>query len=499
MYEYNIYILCLFYYQTFMNNIVLEKRQDILTNRNTAQEKLEYILDTLYKNQNIDHLEFKEPFHGNLDFSVLKKKGFHNVKCILFSDADKGEITSICNLPNSLEKLKINNQYLVELNDLPENLEELEFCDNYLTLMESYPPNLRIINACNNLLESLENLPSTLEKLYINNNNISRLSLKNNHALDVLHCSNNKTIIIDGIPHSVKDFKCENNPYIQGFDTFDIHGGNSSSKSKEDMDQLSSRISYYDAINEYMKLKNKYETNYANAKKNAYINAKTNGLGKRARANRVSAVLPKCVSCNRPVGCIFSSQKNNYTAICGDRSPDNDCKLNIKLYRGNSWATDTTVFELNQIIDETKESVIYTKLQTIFKYVSEDDSIENFNELMREYNDFKDFYKEMKETQSKKYNDPEREQRIKIKTEQIYKLISAIKTLIMQYDREGNPNILQTAVEMQVNELNPEIENLRKLKYEVMEMDGNKLVQRFSSNNIMSHYVQEPKVIKWSL
>ena len=42
-----------------------------------------------------------------------------------------------------------------------------------------------------------------------------------------------------------------------------------------------------------------------------------------------------------------------------------------------------------------------------------------------------------------------------------------------QYKKEGDPNVLQMAVQLQIRELNPEIENLRRLKYEIMEVDMN--------------------------
>jgi len=472
-----------------MSNIILERRNDILTNHNTAQKEFETILETLTRNPNIDRIEINRPLHGNINFSVLSVFGFNQIKTIIF--AVKGEITSVSGFPKNLEVLKINDQYLVELNDLPKSLRELECAHNYITNIDlTNNTSLDILNVSYNKLESLEP-PENLKKLYCNNNNISKLVLKNNTVLEVLHCSNNKTIIIEGLPPSVIDFQCENNPYIKN-EYSDIHGGSPVNGGAKETD-----IDYYEALQKYMKLKSEYETEFKYARKNAYEVAKLMGLRKKGRAARVAAVLPKCVSCKRPVGSIFTIKNNNYIATCGDaQSP---CPLNIKLYRGTCWDTNNYILYVKDSIEDIKELVIYTKLSSIFKYKSERTSLNKFNELMEEYNDFHGFYMGIKNTYDKQIKDPVREQLIKRKMEQVYKLIDAIKSLVMQYKKEGNPNILQTAVQMQVDELNPEIENLRRLKYEVMEMDENILTQRYSTIKNMTYCSEDagPKVIEW--
>lgn len=482
-----------------MNTLLLEKRQDIIQNNNTAQKQLESILERLTTNPNIDTLDFKDSFHGNLDFSVLAVFGFRNIKNILFGS--KGEITSISHLPSGLEMLHIANQYLVEINDLPKCLVDLNCADNYLNVLDlHYLPNLKKLNVANNKLEQLENLPESLEELYCNNNEISRLILRDNLVLRVLHCSNNKTIIIDGLPPSLVDFQCENNPYIQQNNVFDIHGGKKTTiSSSTAAENEVRRVDYIEALNKYFKLKSKYESGLKKDRIAAYNAAKKNGAGKRGRAAAVARVLPKCVKCDRRVGTVFTIKNNHYIARCGDAA--NPCALNIKLYRGNCWPTHETVASLRDVIEDTKEMVIYTKLSSIFKYKTEKSAVDKFNELMNEYNDFNTFYSAVKNTYDLQYSDPSRDSLTQRKIDHIYKIIGAIKTLVQQYEREGNPILLQTAVRMQIDELGPEIENLRRLKYEVMEMDEDTLVQRYAAVDKSSYCVAEegPRVVKWSV
>jgi len=488
--------LVVYTYTLHSMNIILEKRQDILTNNNTAQTQLESILERLSRNTNIDLLELSEVFHGNLDFSILGAQGFHNIKEISFGNA--GEITSITNLPDTLEKLSIHNQYLVELNDLPKKLVELDCNTNYLTSIDvKHLSKLKILNVSNNKIEKLENLPDTLEELYCDNNQISQLTLKENLQLRILHCSNNKTIIIDGLPPSIVDFKSENNPYIQQNQYLDVRGDGSSQN--ENMEDASRKIDFYEALHEYFKLKQNYETMVKDERKNAYMNAKKEGLGKKGRAKRVANVLPKCIVCKRYVGSIFALKNNHYIARCGDAQTP--CKLNMKLYRGNCWETKNSIHTSIDMLKDLQEKIISIKLSSIFKFVGESDAIQDFNNAIEEYNDFNQLYMSIKETYDKQMKDPVREQLIERKTEQVYQLISAIKTLIKQYAEEGNTVLLQTAVRMQIEELNPEILNLRRLKYEMMEMDGNTLIQMYSSIQKESHCLEDqlPTVIKWSM
>jgi len=57
------------------------------------------------------------------------------------------------------------------------------------------------------------------------------------------------------------------------------------------------------------------------------------------------------------------------------------------------------------------------------------------------------------------------------KTDAIYDLIDKIGELLKEYEKTGTPSILKTAMNMQINELYPEIRNLKLLKNEVVELN----------------------------
>lgn len=71
-------------------NIVIEQREEIFKNNNTAQTELLKILDNLHKSS--DTLSVNKNLFGDIDLSILKEYGLKNLNKIIFN---KGSITSI--------------------------------------------------------------------------------------------------------------------------------------------------------------------------------------------------------------------------------------------------------------------------------------------------------------------------------------------------------------------------------------------------------------------
>ena len=60
---------------------------------------------------------------------------------------------------------------------------------------------------------------------------------------------------------------------------------------------------------------------------------------------------------------------------------------------------------------------------------------------------------------------------IQKKSDTIYLLIEKIHDLLKEYEKTNNTSILKSAINMQINELYPEIRNMRLLKNEVLELN----------------------------
>ena len=453
-----------------LHNIRRENNENIMKNNNTAQETLSGILDQLDKNAK--EIMINQSMSGNIDFSMLEDRGFKNVRTIHFLNDNpssgqprfENNLTAISNLPDKLENLYCYNQQLMDLENLPTTLVELDCHNNYIRSLDvSRLKKLKVLKVSSNWIEELENLPDSLEELYCDNNRIKKINLRNLFRLRVLHISNNKTVIIENLPPSVVDFKSENNPYME------IHYANLHEKMPDFSEEtLDRRIDYSDSIHDYFKLKHKYEDAVYKDRKKAFVRGKEKGMSQKASMKLARRVEPKCIHCKRPGGTIFQTKNNTYYAYCGSKNP---CNMKIQIYNGSTYNQDDSLFLEHVELHELKTKVIQQKLDTLFNYISEDKSVKKFKEYLEEFTFFNADYTALLEKNNHLYKDEVREEKIRRKSQQVYELMAAIREIVTQYKKEGDPNVLQLAVQLQVRELNPEIENLRRLKYEVMEVD----------------------------
>lgn len=465
------YFMSMKIYTIYFMNIIKEQRDTIIRENDTGQDELIRILETEGLTKQSTELIIKQTLSGNIDLSVLREQGYNHIKTIEFA---AGEITGLQNVPDDLKSLSCSQQLLIELENLPPSLETLNIHNNYLkTLDLDRCKKLKVLNISHNHVDKIENMPASLEELYCDNNEIKLLDLRPVQQLRVLHISNNKAVIIENLPPSLVDFKSENNPMVE----LEYSNGDSLEKDSDSETEDESkptkkkhttvrRVDYIEALYEYFKLKAAYEERLKQQKKAAYANA----AGKRKVAKRlVSEVKAKCINCSRPVGTIFTSENFRYTAICGDKK--NPCNLKIILYNG---LTKTNEYWLNndrELLDDSKEAIIEQKMDTLFDYMSEEESVKQFKQKLADYNNDAAKYKDTEDRYNELYHDPNRIAMIKTKHELVYGLIATIRRMMGEYEKTGNAAILKTAIGIQVKELEPEIHNLRMLKYEIMEMN----------------------------
>jgi len=184
--------------------------------------------------------------------------------------------------------------------------------------------------------------------------------------------------------------------------------------------------------------------------------------------HRILMLKPKCIKCNRPVGTIFSKRNNRYEAICGDTN--NPCSLDIQLFAGELTQFQYLFGIIKENFDASKDAIIKQKLDTLFNYISEDESVKLFKTELDLYNETSIQYKQYLDKYNELYKNEQRDNAIRNKTEQIFKLIEKSNTLIEEYKKTNNYEYLKAAVELQVKEIIPETRNIRMLKHHIMEM-----------------------------
>jgi hypothetical protein len=218
-------------------------------------------------------------------------------------------------------------------------------------------------------------------------------------------------------------------------------------------------LDYLESLNKYFKLKTDYETQLRKLKRQAY----DKGSSKKDSKRRVQGVKAPCIHCKRNVNTNFRLVDNRYIASCGDHMKP--CDLNIKLFKGEYY----NIYELLNIyldeIQDDKQKMIISKMDSIFKYISDQTASKIFEENMERYQETSKLYKEVENDYEEIYNNIENKQQIFRKREQIYQIMESLDLLKEEYAKTGNRKLLISMAELYQRDLEPAFSNLRLLKY----------------------------------
>jgi len=472
-------------------NIIQVKRESIIRENNTAQYEFLNILNTL--KTDIIELNIQVSLHGDLDLNVLSEKGFDNIKTIIFGE---GEITNIYNVPEGVNKLICAKNLLVELENLPTTITYLDCNHNYLVYFDISKLSMLEEFHCNdNKIEELNNIPKSIVSLYCDQNKLKHLDLKNLVNLKTLHVSNNSLIIIENLPDTVHEFISENNPIEMAIVENDEQTGDDTTIKKN----IEKKIDYIDDVHKYFSLKKKYDEELNRAKYKEFKKYEN----KKIASKKASMVKAKCINCRRPVGTIFSCSSSGYSAICGDKNQP--CQLNIILSRGYSKPIEGLVSLFKDSVDDIKNEIIQQKMDTLFSYISENQSTQLFTKKINLYNEDSKRLANLLTVYNDLYNNQHKTEMIQNKNESIHNIHKKIREMIDEYKNTQHKETLRTAIDTYINDLIPEINNIRRLKYEINEMEvddeGNDVLyqREIGLSNFEYIYGEKPSVSKFKM
>jgi len=431
-------------------NILEEKRQHILQESSTASSQRE-LLDTLDNLlPTIDQLVFKEPLHGDVDFSVLTDCGFHNITSIVF---ESGDVTNIRNLPKQITRLHIANNLLTHLEDLPESLVDLNAAGNGLQQLDlSSLKHLKSVKVSNNELVSLVLSPS-IETLLCQNNQLQVLDLDNMDALKTLNCNGNPLLTITNFQDTIENFFMENNPALEIRRKMD-----DSANSEKKGERI--HVDVKEALQRYFQMKNEYEMRAKEDRRRLYerINRKHAKHAKHAK-HVVGEFVPKCVYCGRNVGSIFTFSQRTYKAICGDRQ--NPCNFHIEIFAGNYVDLNYLLNFYRSMVEEQREDIMKIKMDSLLNYKNEQKSVKKFKKNMEEYNEISETFERFKRDYDDIFFNKEIEEKIKQKTNRIFERQEKMRKMLDNLKHGDIHDIMLFYKE----ELLPEYTQLQQLKY----------------------------------
>ena len=224
-----------------------------------------------------------------------------------------------------------------------------------------------------------------------------------------------------------------------------------------------------ESLNEYFKLKQKYELQIT-ANKKKIINSI---LSNREKRSEYMKLKPKCINCKRPGGTIFKTifipedekteSYREYNASCGIIS--NPCNLKIKIRCGKTELITDILKNVENEIKEIKNTIIDDKNKLLFGYLTTEDALENFDYSK----DMVSSYSQLYEDYLGKYNDivdnTEKKLELDESISNSYIQINQIKDCIKKNKETDNNSYINDAINIYDRVLIPTLNKIRNLKY----------------------------------
>jgi hypothetical protein len=245
-------------------------------------------------------------------------------------------------------------------------------------------------------------------------------------------------------------------------------------------------------INEYYRLKSKYDNDNEKNKKKILNNKM---LGIKEKKAEFKELKPKCVNCGRPGGTTFASvvskdsmgaKFRELRAFCNAAQP---CGLNINIAVGNFENINDILKMIDGEIYTAKNEIINDKNKLLFGLITTEKALENFDMQKATIKDFTGLLETYLQIYIKLTDDPETKAKLNEEIEKSYLLIQQIKTSIKNFNESNGIEFIRGAVEVYQDELRPVLNEILKLKYK-----ENMVVFEESDNTY--HLVQRPYSMK---
>ena len=237
------------------------------------------------------------------------------------------------------------------------------------------------------------------------------------------------------------------------------------------MTDTARRVDINDAITQYYKLKQTYNTKIeiqqAKISKNKSLSLKQ----KQARFRELRTV---CVNCGQAGGTIFKNNKEYLTAVCGAASP---CNLNINIYRGNYKNIYTQEKEVAQELNNLKEMVILIKLSLVFNIESKQVVLNKFEQIKKNLSKLSTTLFSL---QSKIFNitlKPQNKVILDTAYNDLFQSKERLNKIISELNTTQNSRYAKDAAELFLSEITPLTEKIRNLKYSYVNIENNHLVE----------------------
>jgi len=266
------------------------------------------------------------------------------------------------------------------------------------------------------------------------------------------------------------------------------------------------KLSPIEAINEFYRLKDKYENNYYEEYIKPILKRKIPKKEKRVEFSKLPK--NKCINCERAVGTIFNIKYNDdddiriFTIKCGDLS--DPCPLDIQVNYSKREQFSSFISGGLKTIEDIKLNIIKEKNNVIF-FEKQQSIIKNFEKLTEDLKLNTELTGAAIETDILKNDNPAKHQLLSKSVDEFgQSFIIPFKQMIKNYMEKNDELILNQAMDFYVDEMMPKLKEIENLKYEVnfveYDLDSKQyiLIQHANSlENKEYYYDNDDKVVKF--
>ena len=247
------------------------------------------------------------------------------------------------------------------------------------------------------------------------------------------------------------------------------------------------RTKINDAIHGYYSFKEKYNTALEKRRQRLMNDPVMNwkSLSAQQKAKRLALIKPACIVCKQEGGSVFTEADGKLKAICGNISQP--CGFHIEVDRGKYVSLETLMNESLEEVRATKDEIIRMKLDLLFRFINEDELLQQFEavqhklqEQQKMYAEFRSYYLSVTD------NDDARAD-----TETLTRVIAEKVALIKEYMTEfresewKNRSIIDDILVLYQQDIEPAFMKMRETKYvysqvETTENANGALVQMYN-------------------
>tara|TARA_B100001093_G_scaffold48279_1_gene41056 strand:+ start:4875 stop:5777 length:903 start_codon:yes stop_codon:yes gene_type:complete len=255
-------------------------------------------------------------------------------------------------------------------------------------------------------------------------------------------------------------------------------------------------MEYYDLLNYYYDLKNKYESKYEK-KKRSIIQSDVPISQKKEEIRKIKRTCVVCKGAGN--GMIFKKEKNILSVSCNANKP---CSLDFRLELAKYNLFDDQLESYMKKIETIKQEIITLKLDLLFGLQSEEYVMNRFSnkkqnllkfqknrdKIMSDFNNKNNLFKL---DINNEVNDYDKETSIKLYKGILENVLNSYKKNIDKYNKTKNKAFLKDAFDIYNNELLMYYEKLREIKYQTHFFESVDVDKNFPSKKTLKTAIIE--------